>query len=208
MQQADTLLRELHRDGQAAHAKEVASKAEAVESVRAELRQDYETAKQQESVLKRDSAAMLQELAEIEQAVAQYGAHRPDISRYVPTIKAPWLGGVHAETGIATDSVFRQMQAGCQAFDGLRFEHLAYKDGRQVDVNKRQVVIVSTRRLLRCWDGCLSASRSALGELRRYLQDWTDAQPSQGHDVTATALVDDRESQPDMPVKVESAFRV
>ncbi len=163
----------LQREGRAAREAELARHAAVVESVRAELKQDYEQSKAIEPDLKQEAGAILREAAELEQAVAESGGHGPNIAQQIETIKAPWNGGV--VNNFPQVSVFDRMKAGRQAYEHLTFGDLVGPDGHHVDENRRAAFLVQTRRLLRAWDGERSASRQALGSLKRYISDWLAA---------------------------------
>lgn len=120
----------------------------------------YEAAKQQltilEKAIREDYLPWVNRITRIAQDVGDFPG---PIRQAVETI------GKMCEAGP------RQLRSGITMYEGLEFKRdLAWKDGRQVDINKRAWYIAETGRQLRSFDGLLSAMKSQRGQAETYIR--------------------------------------
>ena len=100
----------------------------------------------------------------------------------------------------------RQLREGIAAYDRLEFTRdLAWKDGRQVDVNRRAEYIGRTQRWLRSWDGLLSAMKSQRGQAETYIRE---AEWPRRAGVSATPVMGIVEPERGEGIQVDAKFEV
>ncbi len=169
---------------------EVAEQAAAVESVRAELHADYEQATQQLLILKKglpEYVAFVDDVGGIVQKREEY----PDnLRRFVDEMK------LHIKSP-------EQIEAGIRQYKTLSFQDIVYKDGHQVDVNRRAAFIADTRRNLRSHETRLSGLKSLRVQAEMFLREWL---PARGTPTTPVVMIPPERAE--NPPKVISDFQV
>lgn len=120
---------------------------------------NYETAKGQlpimEKAIREDYQPWMARIMRIGQETGDY----PD-----PIRQAVEAIGKMCEAGP------RQLRQGLQMYEGLTYADFVWKDGRSVDINQRAWIIAQISRLLRSFDGLLSAMKSQRGQAETFIQ--------------------------------------
>ncbi len=185
------MLKEFHEQAAASKAAEDAGKAEAVESVRGELRADYELALQQLPIVKKGLREYLVYTEEVEAIANERGEYPDQLRGFVTEMKRSFSAPDCVEEGI-------------RRYKTLSFQDIVYKDGRQVDVNRRPEFITTTRFLLRNHESRLSSCKSLSERIKWFLGEWLSAERSE----PALMTVADPQGRGDPAVPVIDQFDV
>ncbi len=182
------MLEELRERVTAANAIEAEEQAQAVASARREIEVDVEAARQQLPILKEKLQEYAAFVAAVEALVQERGQYPDTLRRFVDELKQ------HV-------TVPEQIEAGLSAYRNLSFKGIAWKDGRQVDVNRRMEFILTTRQLVRSYDGRLSRCKSLRKQAEAFLREWLRSTPQ-------ASLMTEDPPAPRVEPAVESDFQV
>ncbi len=158
---------EFHDQVTAAMAAEEAEQVEVVEWIRRELRADFERAEQQLPILKEDLRRCVAYVAGVEAEVQRLGAYPDQLRGFIDQLKNNF-------------NAANQVEAGIRKYKTLTFKDLAWKDGRQIDVNRRAAFIGEARFLLRSYDGRLSRCKSLRIQADMFIRNhqWVRGRPA------------------------------
>ncbi len=182
------MLKEFHEQVTAANALEAEEQAAAVASARREIQVDVEGARNQLPILKQGLQEYAVFVKDVEALVQERGRYPDRLRPFVDELKQ------HLR-------VPEQVAAGISAYTSLTFKDLAWKDGRQVDVNRRMEFILSTRQLVRSYDGRLSRCKSLRTQAEMFLRGWLGSAPQ------ASLMTTDPPPRPRGPA-VDSSFEL
>ena len=175
------MLKEYQDQAAACAAARKAEEAEAVESVRRELQADYEQATQQLPILKKGLREYVAYAEEVEAIANEYEEYPDVLRRFVTEMKQNFTAPEQIEEGIRRYRTFS-------------FQDVVFKDGHQVDVNRRAAFITTTRLLLRSHDGRLSRLKSLQGQADTFLKEWLSRRHSQATPAVAVMVSADRQT--------------